>query len=218
MNPLRLTPPQWRLLRHLNAHSATAARTGYPATKLRALTGAGTEELIALADLGHIAGRLPDASDEPSPRTVRTAAATPATAGKLRIHLTHAGKNAARTVDTAYRALSYLRAHGPQPAADLQHDAGVDTDILTALESQGLIEVIPICPECQEPAQHEQPTAWTPAWGRAPSWSHLDGEPLCPVVGANGYEPATLTANDRRIVLTGFGRRYAEPYSHQDPS
>jgi hypothetical protein len=46
-----------------------------------------------------------------------------------------------------------------------------------------------ICPECKEEVE-ESPPWWAPTNGPAPSWSHLDGEPLCPVVGANGYEPA----------------------------
>ncbi len=47
-----------------------------------------------------------------------------------------------------------------------------------------------VCPECGEPAEENAPGRWTPANGPAPTWSHLDGEPLCPVVGQNGYEPA----------------------------
>ena len=48
-----------------------------------------------------------------------------------------------------------------------------------------------VCPECGEPAQARPPTSWTPAWGPAPAHSHTDGEPLCPVVGPTGYQPAT---------------------------
>ncbi|MGJ6962546.1 hypothetical protein ACSDR0_11615 [Streptosporangium sp. G11] len=47
-----------------------------------------------------------------------------------------------------------------------------------------------ICPECRESVQRQAPARWTPANGPAPAHSHLDGEPLCPVMGANGYEPA----------------------------
>lgn len=46
-----------------------------------------------------------------------------------------------------------------------------------------------VCSQCSEPAEETSPSSWTPAWGEAPQWSHVDGEPLCPVVGANGYEP-----------------------------
>ncbi|MGW3734742.1 hypothetical protein [Streptomyces sp. NPDC005148] len=49
---------------------------------------------------------------------------------------------------------------------------------------------IAVCSQCGEPAEESEPSAWTPAWGEPPRWSHRDGEPLCPVVGANGYEPA----------------------------
>lgn len=48
-----------------------------------------------------------------------------------------------------------------------------------------------ICPECEEPAHNMAPHSWTPAWGPAPSWSHTDGEPLCPVMGSSGYVPAS---------------------------
>ncbi|MEU5448690.1 hypothetical protein [Streptomyces californicus] len=47
-----------------------------------------------------------------------------------------------------------------------------------------------ICPECYEPAQESQAVDIAPAWGDPPAWSHEDGSALCPVVGANGYEPA----------------------------
>ncbi|MGH7918836.1 MAG: hypothetical protein ACREQM_02695 [Candidatus Dormibacteraceae bacterium] len=46
-----------------------------------------------------------------------------------------------------------------------------------------------VCPECGEPVQHVPPAGWlVPA--PLPEWSHLDGEPLCPIVGPHGYEPA----------------------------
>lgn len=48
------------------------------------------------------------------------------------------------------------------------------------------------CPECGELVQAKQPVAWNPKWGPAPDASHLDGEPLCPVIGDSGYEPAKL--------------------------
>lgn len=47
-----------------------------------------------------------------------------------------------------------------------------------------------ICPECKEPVQEVPPTTWCGAWGQAPDFSHLDGEPLCPVITADGYRPA----------------------------
>lgn len=46
-----------------------------------------------------------------------------------------------------------------------------------------------VCSECSEPAQDVPPTEWLVPAPR-PRWSHLDGTPLCPVVGPNGYEPA----------------------------
>ncbi|WP_216586836.1 hypothetical protein [Streptomyces brasiliscabiei] len=46
------------------------------------------------------------------------------------------------------------------------------------------------CPECFEPAVESPATDIAPCWGDPPAWSHEDGSALCPVVGANGYEPA----------------------------
>jgi hypothetical protein len=45
------------------------------------------------------------------------------------------------------------------------------------------------CEECGEPAVEVEPTSWNPCWGTKPQWSHEDGEPLCPVLGADGYGP-----------------------------
>jgi hypothetical protein len=47
-----------------------------------------------------------------------------------------------------------------------------------------------VCPECGEPVQRRPPASWQPAWGPRPGWSHLDGEPLCPMMGPQGYRPA----------------------------
>jgi hypothetical protein len=53
------------------------------------------------------------------------------------------------------------------------------------------------CSECAEPAVNRPPTTqpWASTRTEAhqqplPEWSHTDGEPLCPVVGEHGYEPA----------------------------
>jgi hypothetical protein len=46
------------------------------------------------------------------------------------------------------------------------------------------------CPVCYEPARLLPPRRWLAVYGPRPSWSHVDGEPLCPVVGADGYRPA----------------------------
>lgn len=53
------------------------------------------------------------------------------------------------------------------------------------------------CPECGEHAATRPPTSWTPVWGPRPAFSHLDGEPLCPVLTADGYRPA------RPVLLDG---------------
>jgi ribosomal protein L37AE/L43A len=50
-----------------------------------------------------------------------------------------------------------------------------------------------VCPECGEEAVHRPPLSAMPSQAlgmERPEWSHPDGEPLCPVVGASGYEPA----------------------------
>jgi hypothetical protein len=47
-----------------------------------------------------------------------------------------------------------------------------------------------VCPRCDQPAQARPPEEWSPAAGPHPNWSHMDGQPLCPVQGAYGYLPA----------------------------
>lgn len=50
-----------------------------------------------------------------------------------------------------------------------------------------------VCPECEEDVTEQVPTTLVPyeAHGtEGPAYSHLDGEPLCPVVGPRGYQPA----------------------------
>ena len=46
------------------------------------------------------------------------------------------------------------------------------------------------CPECGEPVIPYPPLTWTPALGPRPAYSHRDREPLCPVPGDTGSEPA----------------------------
>jgi hypothetical protein len=49
------------------------------------------------------------------------------------------------------------------------------------------------CPECGEVAVERPPVSMGLASLRSTkphTFSHFDGEPLCPVVGADGYEPA----------------------------
>ncbi len=48
------------------------------------------------------------------------------------------------------------------------------------------------CPECGEPARAVPPREpLLSGWKPRPRFSHHDGTPLCPVVGPDGYEPAT---------------------------
>lgn len=53
-----------------------------------------------------------------------------------------------------------------------------------------------VCPECGEPVQPVPPLQWPAGNGPRPGWSHLDGEPLCPVIGEKGYVPAEPEAAD----------------------
>src|SRR5262249_2437094 len=49
-------------------------------------------------------------------------------------------------------------------------------------------------PECGAPAYPGPPTALVRGGGHGMpprGWSHADGEPLCPVLGPGGYQPAT---------------------------
>lgn len=49
-----------------------------------------------------------------------------------------------------------------------------------------------VCPECREAARDRPPHDWPLlAWRQLPRYSHRDGTPLCPVIGADGYEPAS---------------------------
>jgi hypothetical protein len=51
-----------------------------------------------------------------------------------------------------------------------------------------------VCPECGEAARRVRPTTLVPYTAHGlpvPDWSHADGEPLCPVIGATGYQPTT---------------------------
>lgn len=55
------------------------------------------------------------------------------------------------------------------------------------------------CPECSEQAQPAPPDtilSYASHGIAVPAWSHLDGEPLCPVMGPGGYEPATPVEED----------------------
>ena len=58
------------------------------------------------------------------------------------------------------------------------------------------------CPECGEDARRQRPASlvnWRAHGIAAPRWSHLDGSPLCPVIGpSGGYEPARPVPGDAR--------------------
>jgi hypothetical protein len=103
------------------------------------------------------------------------------------------------------------RAHGPrrrwlrlprrapraEPASDPDPSAtpedGTPTDgpeVPTEPDGEAAEPPQLVCPECGEPVVRRPPTNWLPAWGPRPEYSHADGEPLCPVVGPDGYRPA----------------------------
>jgi hypothetical protein len=70
---------------------------------------------------------------------------------------------------------------------ELDQPAGGDQSA-TGADVVGLV-----CPECGEDAVEQPPAALVPyeAHGQAvPAYSHPDGEPLCPVMGPRGYQPA----------------------------
>jgi hypothetical protein len=45
-----------------------------------------------------------------------------------------------------------------------------------------------VCEECGEPAQEQPPLFYGRPLGPQ-RFSHLDGEPMCPTMGSDGYEP-----------------------------
>jgi hypothetical protein len=47
-----------------------------------------------------------------------------------------------------------------------------------------------VCPECDEPVVPRVPNTPVVAGRARQPWSHRDGEPLCPVIGSDGYQPA----------------------------
>jgi hypothetical protein len=50
-----------------------------------------------------------------------------------------------------------------------------------------------VCPECGEDAIEQPPNSLVPYAAHGlpvPAYSHPDGEPLCPVMGSRGYQPA----------------------------
>ena len=56
-----------------------------------------------------------------------------------------------------------------------------------------------ICPECEEPVENKAPTTISPDAGPKRDWRHKRGkDPLCPIVGRRGYEPAKPVREGRR--------------------
>ncbi|MGH8918119.1 MAG: hypothetical protein ACRD0H_07250, partial [Actinomycetes bacterium] len=70
------------------------------------------------------------------------------------------------------------------------------------------------CPECGEDAVEQQPETLVPYSTHeieVPRYAHSDGEPLCPVIGSSGYEPA-----QPREVFDESGRRTELSRWHED--
>lgn len=80
----------------------------------------------------------------------------------------------------------------------------------SAHDDEGAAAVVGLeCPECGEDAVEQTPETLVPydAHERAvPRYAHPDGEPLCPVAGPSGYEPA-----QPREVFDEPPARYAIP-------
>ena len=60
-----------------------------------------------------------------------------------------------------------------------------------------------VCPECGERVEPGAPRLGGWALGLPPvrlAWRHLDGEPLCPVMGPGGYWPATPRVHPDRMA------------------
>ncbi|AQZ67579.1 unnamed protein product [[Actinomadura] parvosata subsp. kistnae] len=133
MNPLRLTPPQWRILRYLLTYSASAARVGFRADQLGERTSTRLDDLHDLADAEYIAGREHGSAWGPAPDVVHDVT----NPRKLNVHLTAPGKKAAELLHAATDALLHLRVYGPLPSDFLQAEIGVPTDVLAQLEQVG---------------------------------------------------------------------------------
>ncbi|MGD9525313.1 hypothetical protein [Pseudonocardia sp.] len=70
----------------------------------------------------------------------------------------------------------------PAPREDTTPARGRDPEVVAL-----------VCPECGEDAIEQPPAALVPYEAHdlaRPVYSHPDGEPLCPVVGPHGYQPA----------------------------
>ncbi|WP_219509303.1 hypothetical protein [Nonomuraea ceibae] len=135
MDPLRFAPAQWRTLRYLNTYAASAARVGFRASQIWERTGVTRDELVELASLGYIAGRLHGRNTPPAPGIAITARGNP----KLRIHLTKPGMKAARELAPAWRVVELLRDRHPLTADDVEHDAGAASETLTRLDKLGFL-------------------------------------------------------------------------------
>ncbi|AQZ67252.1 unnamed protein product [[Actinomadura] parvosata subsp. kistnae] len=146
MDPLRLTPGQWRALLFLGAHSASASRAGYRVGQLCKLAPAEPADLPDLAAAGYVEGMHPDpARRGPYGNSPTLDAVTPQMVkdGKLRLYLTASGKTAADLLYGANQVVTHLHLSGSLPVPLLQHDAGAPLDLLTRLHQRGLIQVTP---------------------------------------------------------------------------
>jgi hypothetical protein len=79
---------------------------------------------------------------------------------------------------------------GSDPSATPEDGTSTDGPEVTEPDGDAAEPPQLVCPECGESVVRRPPTNWLPAWGPRPDYSHADGEPLCPVVGPDGYRPA----------------------------
>jgi hypothetical protein len=218
MNPLKLTPAQWRALRYLGTFGATATRAGIRFAHLCERTGADPADLVGLADLRYVTGRLHQSQDT-YPVIMQTVGNP-----RLCLSLTKTGKTAAHAVSAALRVLTHLDTAGPLPVATVQHGTGAGDDVLTDLERHGLIESAPGDYlswkvggyfSIYGPPRTAGPFGCDPCWScrtRPPDgariWSNSYGDLYCdPCARRNaGGAPSAL------LRLTSRGQARVQPY------
>ncbi|MGW3351723.1 hypothetical protein ACWDA3_51225 [Nonomuraea rubra] len=236
MNPLQLSPAQWRALLFLGTYSGSATRAGFRIEQLCKLAPAEPADLPALAAAGYIAGRHPDPArhaaltrqhvtgDEPTPAAVTAHSVKDR---KLRIYLTAAGKATADLLYGAHQVLTHLRLSGPLPLPLLLHNAAPGYDVLARLERHGLIHFTPgehlgwtegftaHVYRARESAatKEEHPChrcGQTPP-ERTTVWQHVTKPGLVCCLRCIPDQAAIYGAPSELVSLTSLGRRYSDP-------
>lgn len=153
-------------------------------TRLRAVSGRGagadpTERAAFLADKHALIARIEAAQAD----TGRETSAGPP--DRLRM-------------PQQQRADAVARLAQPLPPDDPAEIAARITELRTRIAAPAAADAGPeviglVCPECGEDAIDRPPTTLVPYASHGmdrPDYSHPDGEPLCPVIGPHGYQPA----------------------------